>query len=249
MIRQQLQLSHGQLKRPDGHEDPCEDLFFPRNPFESRCGSPATGRLPDTSKRWGIGQVRILLLAAVTVATLPGYWTPAQANRVLTAPTAQIASVTTLAGSNHSQVRSITGITKAACRGMGKAKRAGFPAFFCGVQSEAGDVNAYVRVWSSSQVCVSARSLADCPPVQTGPPLPGDPRCGIRSADCMGDAARAATFEILRSSDSLPVEGLGCQAVTAFVYRCTWNSSRSPTQATVRFVQGKKAWTIRTTLG
>ena len=197
--------------------------------------------------------MRTILLAGLLAVVPPSYYTPQQAQTTLLNAKTAVAWVTTLDGSNHLQVSQRPGASKAACRGMGIKKRGAFPAFFCALQwssTYAGfDGNAYVRVWSGLQACASARALADCPPPLVDAPLPGDPRCGIRSAECMSRAAKEAAFQLLLDRKMVPVEGMGCLPVTAFVYRCTWNSARFPGPATVRFVRGKTAWSVKTTLG
>lgn len=214
-------------------------------------------------KRWLslLLPLALILIAVAHASTPAGYWTPSQTSRTLMASGTATMWFTAPPGANRVNLdwsgRRV--VSKAACRGMGPARQGRFAAFFCAVtwsyrqdsSHVVFDENAYVRVWSSSQACASTRALADCPPPLVGAPLPGDPRCGTRSADCMAKVASGKIFEALREGHFLPIVNGGCLAATAFVYKCTWSPpgrSDWPTGATVRWVQGKTAWRVTVAL-
>lgn len=148
-------------------------------------------------------------------------------------------------------------ITGATCVGLGKATKGAYATFKCSLtlsRSPSPGVASgtyWVRVWGASSTCASDRAIAACPPALPAHPLPSDPRlCSLKGVPvyCMLQAAEAAVLK-----NGRPTAGLGCQAVSSYVYRCTWGfpppNIVSPGAATVSFVQGKTSWTTTVTNG
>lgn len=204
--------------------------------------------------------LRMSVFSMAAAAVVAPSFSPLQAQQTLVSPRVQLQAYEQRAGaSNVSRLR-IGNITNPKCRGVGKQTKGRFQSFYCSVAwSFKSDIshtvtqaNLYVRPWTSTQVCASARSLADCPPVQVRAPLPGDPRCGIRSQDCMASSAATAIRAELKKRGLFDQLGSACLAVTAFVYHCVPandpHDPNFPTNATVKWTQGKKAWTMVVTL-
>jgi hypothetical protein len=204
----------------------------------------------------------LLLLGAAALAGAPaaaavpvGYSTPAQAASALLGRSATVAWIERHEGGpalRHPVERfaAAAGIRRAACRGVGRPRAGAYVAFRCAVTyAEApsrtvATATLYTRVWPGRAACVSPVTLADCPPPPTGPRLAGDPRCSISSAICMSRAARAATAAALRARHARVPEGMGCFALRAFVYDCSWEQAGRVRSSTVAFVRGTKRWTV-----
>jgi hypothetical protein len=181
-----------------------------------------------------------------------GYWTPRQAAHVLLLPHPKVAWIERKARGpalRHpaDEFGRAARVKEIACRGLGTVHARAYPAFRCTMTYAEAPARAittiglYARIWSTSAACISAVTLADCPPPPKGPPLFGDPRCSISSSICMASSAIAKTADALRA-ERAAVPTIGCFALTAFVYGCIWDGGHG--SSTVRFVQGKSRWTI-----
>jgi hypothetical protein len=181
-----------------------------------------------------------------------GYWTSRQAAQVLLLPDAKVAWIERNAHGpvlRHpaDEFGRTAGIKEIACRGLGTVRARAYPAFRCTMTyAEAPrraitTIGLYARIWSTSAACISAVTLADCPPPPTSPALLGDPRCSVSSSICMASSAIAKTADALRAK-RVAVPTIGCFALTAFVYGCIWDGGHG--SSTVRFVQGKRRWMI-----
>jgi hypothetical protein len=144
-------------------------------------------------------------------------------------------------------------VLSAACRGLGAPSEDRFAAFSCQIQwVPRGNINfavsnatVWTRPWSAETSCASTRSIADCPPAPPPHPLRADPRiCGSLGgtpAACLSEAATTAVLPHAQAGGP----NLGCLAISAFVYHCSWGYPTLTGAATVRFIPGKTAWTTR----
>lgn len=157
------------------------------------------------------------------------------------------------------------GAPGARCAGVGKqAAGATFAAFRCNLilrlKEGPSTVAVFARIWSDgrklnphlphlrtpgeSLACISARTIAECPPAPAGPMLPGDPRelCGPGAGACMERTAWSETKKAF-SLETSRETNLQCLASATFVYHCTWASGA----ADVAFVRGAKSWSTKVT--
>lgn len=199
------------------------------------------------------GFIAALMMAGVAIAASSTGWTPKQVQAELTSQSVTIQGAT-LAGPitlDGSPFRGRGVMQSATCKGLGKEASGGYQVFTCSLVWQSSfsttptQLTAWVRPYSGSTVCVTAISIGACPPPPPVHPLSGDPRaCGIYSyVHCIVGAAETAAVNALRAKNLIGVN-YGCQAITAFIYRCAGlGAGANPaTVITVKFVPGKTAW-------
>jgi len=133
-------------------------------------------------------------------------------------------------------------ITAASCTGIGTSRTPGYATFACQARWASMSGRVWMRV-ASAGVCVSNRSLGDCPPALPTHPLPGDPRlCSYNdAAHCIHDAVRAAIVQHVGPGSQL------CTPTSAFVATCEYSTGAEHQTYTVMFKKGATAWTMTVT--
>lgn len=197
----------------------------------------------------------LILASAAFAASNP--WTASSVRSELVAPSAAI----TMAGAWPSGTSTFStpplysrGIAQSAtCRGLGKPSGESYAVFSCATvwaltykPGTTQQTTIWMRPWSATSICESPISIGACPPAAPAHPLRGDPRVCAESdyVHCIVGAASAAAGAKLRAENLIGVN-YGCQATTAFVYRCAGaGAGTNPATAlTVTFLPGKTSWT------